>query len=209
MSVVRRSELVRRIAAVPPPPHPRSELEQFPTPPELAADLVLAARADGLLEDAQVLDLGAGSGRLAIAAALAGAARVDAVEIDPALVLLAREAAAGLEVEVHHGSVIDWTRPADLVIMNPPFGAQRRHADRPFWTASFRLAREGISGFALSASRGFVAARAREAGARVERLERIPWPLERSMPYHRRARVIAEVDRWDLRPRRSERLAAA
>ncbi len=195
---MRRAELVRRISAVPGPIRPRADLEQYATPPELAADLVLAARADGWLEGARVLDLGAGTGRLGIAAALAGAARVDAVEIDARLVEIGREAVRDLPVEFHVGDVSDWNEGSDLVIMNPPFGAQRRHADRPFWTAALRLAGTAVQGFALRASREFVESRVRETGARIERVVPIEWPLEATMPHHRRGRTTTEVDRWDL-----------
>lgn len=168
------------------------------TPPEFAADLVLTAKADGLLDGATVLDLGSGTGSLAIAAALAGAARVTGVEIEDGLADIARAAAGDLPVEIRVGEVGDWRDPADLVIMNPPFGAQRRHADRPFWHAAFRLARRGICAFSLRSSRGFVDALARSNGARARRVVALEWPLAATLAHHRRRSVSLEVDRWDL-----------
>jgi ribosomal protein L11 methyltransferase len=69
-----------------------------------------------------VLDLGTGSGILAIAAALMGAERVVAVDIDPVAVGIARENAAmnGVEgrVQVLEGSLEAAKPPFDLILAN-------------------------------------------------------------------------------------------
>ena len=87
---------------------------------------------------------GCGTGVLAIGAALLGAAlggrrrrrpagdRARPDERRP------RSASRGEFIE---GPVEAWSAEVDTVVMNPPFGAQRRHADRPFWDAAFRTAR--------------------------------------------------------------------
>ncbi|MEX2374932.1 MAG: 50S ribosomal protein L11 methyltransferase [Dehalococcoidia bacterium] len=91
--------------------------------------LCLAAVEQYLQTDARVLDVGSGSGILAIAAKLLGAAEVDALDIDPTTVHVARENAErnGVEdlIEFAAGSVgDDWpwpSRPAegyDLVLAN-------------------------------------------------------------------------------------------
>ena len=198
---MRRSELVRRIARIPPPEPARRELEQVAAPAEAAADLLLAALAAEDLEGRTVADLGSGTGRLAIGAAILGARAVTAVEIDPALVERAREAAqkAGVEVSFETRGVAGWCEPVDTVVMNPPFGAQFRHADRPFWTAALTAARRAVYAFALADSRAFVAAIAREAGAQVDARRPIPWSLPRTFAHHVRERRSIEVDLWALR----------
>ncbi|EQD51757.1 Methyltransferase type 11 domain protein, partial [mine drainage metagenome] len=159
---MRRSELVRALARVPPPPRPRPELEQVVSPPECAADLLEATTAEGGLAGRSVLDLGAGTGRLAIGAALLGAAPVVGIEIDSALAEIARRAAteAGVVAEFRTADVREATEPAEFVVMNPPFGAQRAGADRPFWEAAFALARRAVFAFSLADSRTFIAQRA-------------------------------------------------
>jgi putative methylase len=89
-----------------------------------------------------VVDLGCGGGVLAIGASLLGASRVVGIEVDPDAVADARRniAAAGAEVEVLQMDVGEVGLKADTVIMNPPFGAQRRNADRPFLEAAVRIA---------------------------------------------------------------------
>ena len=69
---MRRSELVRALERVAVPAAPRAELEQVVTPPERAADLLEATSSVGGLVGRSVVDLGSGTGRLAIGAALLG-----------------------------------------------------------------------------------------------------------------------------------------
>jgi putative methylase len=195
---MRRDELVRRIQSVPLPAHPAAPLEQVATPAEAAADLL--ARLDGFvgLAGRSVLDLGCGTGRLAIGAALLGAEPVTGIEVDAALIPIARAAArvAKARVDFRVSDVSAWDRAADVVVMNPPFGAQRRHADRPFWDRAFALARRSIGAFSSSTSRTFIARLALDRGAHVVEVEPVPWNLPRTFPHHRADNVRLAVDRW-------------
>ncbi len=195
---MKREELVRRIQAVPLPPRPSAPLEQVATPAEAAADLLAALDRQVGLAGRSVLDLGCGTGRLAVGAALLGADPVIGVEVDATLVPIARAAAraAKARVQFHVSSVTDWDRPADVVVMNPPFGAQTRHADRPFWDRAFSLARRSVGAFASSASRTFIARLALDRGAHVVEVEPVRWDLPRTFPHHRAATVRLAVDRW-------------
>ena len=197
---MRREELVRRIEAVPLPPDPSAPLEQVGTPAEAAADLLgILDRRFGLA-GRSVTDLGCGTGRLAIGAALLGAGSVTGVEVDARLIPLARAAAraAGISVEFHGSDVAEWNQPADFVVMNAPFGAQRRHADRPFWDRALTLARTAVGAFASAASRTFIARTALDRGAQIIEVEPVPWNLPRTFPHHRAAKVRLAVDRWVL-----------
>ncbi len=198
---MRRAELVRLLERVPPFPSPRADLEQVATPSEAAATLLeTAERLDGLA-GRSVLDLGCGTGRLALGAAALGAGPVRGVDADDSALAAARSAAAelGLEATFEHGSVGPDGARADLVVMNPPFGAQRRHADRPFWDAALGLARRSVYAFSLAASRTFIARQAVARNARVLEVAPVPWALGRTFPHHRRARVELDVDLWAIR----------
>jgi putative methylase len=181
--------------------HPRADLEQVVTPAEAAADLLVDALAAGDLEGRSVLDLGSGTGRLAIGAALLGAASVVGVEVDPDAVAIARDAARSLGVRAtfETGDVAHWTEAADLIVMNPPFGAQRLHADRPFWDAAYRLAGRAVYAFGLAESRTFIARRAVAARAHVLGTRPVAWELPRTFPHHTRRRVAIPVDLWAIR----------
>jgi len=118
---------------------PRASLEQYQTPAPLAARLLYHALMKGDISGRSVTDLGSGTGVLAIGAALLGAEVVKGVEIDENAVSVATANAGLLDAKVEFiiGDVKDplvarRIGPCDTVIMNPPFGAQNVHADRPF-----------------------------------------------------------------------------
>ncbi|HTP55604.1 MAG TPA: methyltransferase, partial [Thermoplasmata archaeon] len=149
---MRRAELIRAIERVPAFAHPDPRFEQLITPAEAAVDLLAEAdRFDGLAGRA-VLDLGCGTGRLAIGAALLGAGEVRGIDRDARAVAAARAAAraAGTSVDFSVGDVRTARGPVELVVMNPPFGAQRAHADRAFWDRAFALATRSVYAFALA-----------------------------------------------------------
>lgn len=202
---MRRSELVRRLEQIPSPAHPRAELEQVVTPAEAAAELLFTALAADDLSGRSVLDLGSGTGRLAIGAALLGARTVVGIETDEASTDFARRAATqeGVDVEFVTADIGAWDRAADVVVMNPPFGAQRRHADRGFWDAGFRLAVRSVYAFASADSRSFIARRAVAAGAHVLGTRPVAWELPRTFPHHTRRRVAIPVDLWTIRTERT------
>ena len=177
------------------------------TPPEAAAELLYEALARGDLQERRVLDLGSGTGRLAIGAALLGASSVVGVERDPEGVRLASENAERV------GAVCRWINApvetceehADTVVMNPPFGAQRKHADAPFWDRAYALAERSIYAFSLTESRTFIARRAVARGARIEATRPIRWELPATFPHHRKPRVSLSVDLWVLRTENAHR----
>jgi putative methylase len=118
---------------------PRPALEQYQTPAPLAARLLYHALMKGDIEGKIVCDLGSGTGVLAIGAALLGAASVKGIDVDKKAVDIAHKNAELLDADVKFivADVKDQTLPevlgvCDTVIMNPPFGAQKVHADRPF-----------------------------------------------------------------------------
>lgn len=118
--------------------NPSVEREQYQTPAPLAARLLHTAWLAGDLEGRQVLDLGCGTGILAIGAALLGA-DVVAVEDDMEAIQIAEANANDLgcnirfvRVDITDSIAPDLIPAVDTVVMNPPFGAQNEHADRPF-----------------------------------------------------------------------------
>ena len=77
----------------------------------------------GLVRGKHVLDVGVGSGLVAIAAAVAGAASVRATDLDPRALEVARENAAhnGVLVTLERRDVLDETLDADVVLVGDLF----------------------------------------------------------------------------------------
>lgn len=174
--------------------NPKPELEQWATPGEIAEKMVSLAD----LRDKKVLDLGAGTGILSIAASLSGARSVVAVEIDPASakILERNVRKLGLEnIETAESDVAGYSGQADAVLMNPPFGAQdaARHADRIFLETAFRCAPEVFS-LHLSKTRSFISRFSGARGFEDAVLGTFRFPLKASFGFHRKERKIEEVD---------------
>jgi len=112
---------------------PSAELEQYSTPAPIAARLLHVAYLRGDIADKRVVDLGCGTGVLALGAALLGGVATG-VDSDERALEIARANAQLLGVKVAwlKSSIESFEGCYDTVVMNPPFGAQKRRSDRPF-----------------------------------------------------------------------------
>ncbi|MDO5843750.1 MAG: METTL5 family protein [Methanocorpusculum sp.] len=121
---------------------PSAELEQYMTPAPLAARFLFTAYMAGDIEGLRVADLGCGTGMLSAGAALLGA-DVIGVDCDLSALAFAKSNAEtlGVSLELINSKIDEnFICEADTVIMNPPFGAQNVHADRPFIDAALNSA---------------------------------------------------------------------
>ncbi|MHC1589137.1 MAG: METTL5 family protein [Methermicoccaceae archaeon] len=122
---------------------PKLNLEQYPTPAPIAAHMVHLAHMMGDV-GGLVYDLGCGTGVLGIAAKLMGAEHVAGLDIDADAIADARTNACRLGVDVEF-LVCDVAHTPlrgeakGTVLMNPPFGAQKRGADRVFLRAALEI----------------------------------------------------------------------
>lgn len=135
--IVRKLDLERFLSQVEPHPSPRPSLEQYTVSAGVAATMLhIAAYSNDDIAEKTVLDLGCGTGRLAIGAAFLGAKQAIGVDIDKTAVgtALKNSVKTGLREHVQWVAAdIDAIRGVlDTVLQNPPFGIQRRRADRRF-----------------------------------------------------------------------------
>jgi len=192
--------LERRLAAVEGFRDPDVAREQYPTPAELAAHVLHTADLRGDLTGT-VLDLGTGTGMLALGAACRAPARVVGVDVDPSALAVAAEN----EARVDPQTPVAWVRgdatrpplaPGDVtVVMNPPFGAQRgnRHADRRFLAAAADLAAVSWS-IHNSGSREFVESFATDADATVTDAFAAEFDVARQFDFHTAERATLDVE---------------
>jgi len=166
--------------------NPKIKLEQYTTPANLAGFILTNAELFGDLMT--VFDLGCGTGILAIGSALLGAYSVG-VDVDWEALRIARANAEKLGVSVDF--VACDVRNLELrrrvtVVMNPPFGIQRRHADRPFLEKALEIA-DTIYSIHSAESEVFVRKMAEERGFRITHVWRFIIPLKRTYSFHEKA----------------------
>ncbi|NHX35552.1 MULTISPECIES: METTL5 family protein [Halolamina] len=183
-------------------PDPDLRLEQYLTPPDLAAHVLHLADLQGDIADKRVLDLGTGTGVLALAAACRDPARVLGLERDADALTVAREN----ERTVVPETPVDWIRgdatraplapnSVETVVMNPPFGAQSGNegADRAFLTTAVSVA--GVSYSIHNAgSREFVESFAADEGGTVTHAFAAEFDVPRLYDHHERERGTIEVE---------------
>lgn len=201
-----RSELERRLSQVDGFETPNATREQYATPASIAAHLVHEAGLRGDL-DRPVVDLGTGTGVLAIGAALAGAGSITGMDIDRGPLEIARANRDRLEVSVDfvQGGIqhipLCPSRPV-TVLMNPPFGAQpgQRGADRPFLRACADIATVSYS-IHNARSRDFIEAYTTDHGGSITHAFAAELSIDRQFAFHEDERrdVPVEVYRiaWD------------
>jgi len=191
---MKQKALEKILQGVPPHPSPSASLEQYMTPAPAAAAALFFAAQYGDICGKRVADLGCGTGILAIGAKLLGADEVLGIDIDGASVEMAREHAAslGLELELEVGDITRFHGDLHTVVMNPPFGAQKRHADRPFLEKAFEVA-PVIYSFHMAETEEWVRREALGAGFTITHKNKYVFAIRHLFDFHRKERLDIDV----------------
>ena len=170
----------------------------------MAAEILwLAAYTYGDLREKMVLDLGCGTGILGIGAALLGAERVVAVDIDQDAVRIGCSNAEKMGVKEN----IEWivmdldSVPGryDTVIQNPPFGVRKRGADLKFLQKAlevggvvYSLHKSGVQ------NREFIKDFIDKRNGRITAVLKNKFTLPRTLNFHKRKKYTVNVDLYRI-----------
>ncbi|MGB9636521.1 MAG: METTL5 family protein [Thermoplasmata archaeon] len=173
---------------------PNVHLEQYSTPPSIAAAILHLANSLGDVEGKRIIELGCGNGIFALGAALLGAGECIGIDIDPKAIEKAKENAnkLSLNVEFICLDVNEVTGNYDTVFQNPPFGCQQKHADLPFLGKAVE-----IGNVIYSLHRGeterFIEYQFVSKGCRITHKERFKFPVKHRYKFHRASEVKFDV----------------
>jgi len=202
--LVRKHHLERAIAEVMPHPKPKAYLEQYTIPSEVAAEILyLATYTYDDIADKTVVDLGCGTGRLAISAVLLGAKEAFGIDIDPSAIKVAKDNAKKLAVEEKTnwitGDVNVLHGHFHTVLQNPPFGVQKRSADRAFLEKSLEL---GQRIYSLhkggERNREFIKRFIERCGGKVTGIFHMEMTIPKLFEFHTKKRRNIKVDLYRI-----------
>ncbi|MBO4568590.1 MAG: methyltransferase [Candidatus Methanomethylophilaceae archaeon] len=173
---------------------PDPALEQYMTPATMAADIVFEAYRAGDVEGMKVVDLGCGTGMLSIACSLAGAGAVigfDKSE-DALRIAEANAESLGAVVDFRLCDVSDVEEGADTIVMNPPFGCQRRGADRPFLEKALELS-ECVYSIHMAETLGFVEGFCEKRGREIAYYKIYKYEIPHTFAFHTKMSKTVDV----------------
>lgn len=191
---MRKKDLEIALEKVRPFTDPDPSLEQYPTPATITADIVFSAYAAGDIEGMKVMDLGCGTGMFSIAAALMGAGMVVGYDISDSALAIARQNAEtfGLDIELKKSDIRSVNEGADTVLMNPPFGSQKRNADRPFLDKALESA-EKVYSIHMANTLDFIRTYAEEKGRSLVSYKIYKYVIPHTFSFHTKAKQTVEI----------------
>ena len=193
---IRKHDLAITLQKISPHPNPKVVLEQYTTPADLAAEILFTAcYVHDDIQGKRVLDLGTGTGRLALGASILGAEYVVGVDVDEPSLKLASMAAKSLHADADFLLAdIDSVRGSvDTVLMNPPFGTKKPHADLRFLRSALQLG-EVVYSIHKSATRKFLEQWLKGRGLTSKRIMTTAIEIPHQFSFHRKPMRSVEVD---------------
>ena len=222
--LIRKLDLELFLSKIKPHPSPNAGFEQYTTSESVAGTMLyLAAYTYGDIVGKRVLDLGCGTGRLALAAAFMGAHSVVGVDIDKTAVRTAFENSAKTDLKANINWVVGDIDAVegnfDTVLQNPPFGVQKRAADRLFLAKALEVGnvvyslhnhpyndkqlmsrlRANAGGFLQVAASPFIQRFVEEHGGKVEAVYALAMVIPHMFEFHTKAKHEIVVDFYAIR----------
>jgi putative methylase len=200
--LIKRRILERLLGSLASPTSPKVQLEQYTMPEDLAARILsLAAYTFDDIIGKFVIDLGCGSGRLAIGAAILGAGYVVGVDLDPEAIKIAKANAEKVCVK----GIVDWVLTdietlrgrCDTVLQNPPYGTKKRGADVRFLGKAMEMAKVVYS-LHKSATDAYVRRFVEKRGARITAIFTTKMRIPKTFSFHRKRVYYVDVNLYRI-----------
>ena len=203
---MKRNELEILLEKIPGFEDAKRDLEQYPTPSPIASHLLWSALMHGDLSGKIVVDLGCGTGRLLIGAAVLGAKIAVGVDVDISAIKSVKKTLRDMHVcnvELLQAQVPNLPlRRADTVIQNPPFGTWKRGADLEFLRAAFDISTNVYSIHKYNIkSRRVIVEEAEKRGFILESAELKTMYIPQMFEDHRRRIYRFKVEMYTFRRR--------
>ncbi len=199
---MKKKELEIKLQELSSHPDPKPELEQYMTPGDVAASLLRLAYNHSSINGEEVYDLGCGTGRLAIGAALLGGKNVVGIDIDEEALEIAEKNAqeVGVDIKWKCADVTELEMPeVSTVIQNPPFGVQKRGADMDFLEKAIDLGRDIYSIHkAVPKNRDFISEQVKQKGGKVTHRIEKEFHIPAQFSFHTRDVYRFKVDLYRI-----------
>jgi len=198
--IVRKRELELFLQSLKPHPDPRPSLEQYTISAEAASEMLsIAEYRHHDIGSRVIADLGCGTGRLALGSAYLGAELVVGIDLDKRAIETAKRNAAISSLQEKVQWILCDVRAivgkVDTVIQNPPFGVQRKGADRIFVAKALEI---GNVVYSLHKSgvrnRAFIKRMIEKHGGTVTEIHQLKFEIPYMFTFHRRRKHLVEVD---------------
>lgn len=180
---------------------PSIKEEQYPTDSNIAAQALWHAHMQGWIENKVILDMGCGTGILGIGCLLLGAKQVHFVDVDEKALSILKENLDRIDVvgkaTIHHQDALSFSKNADLVVQNPPFGTKQKHLDADFLIQAFLLAPHIVS-FHKTSTQAFINQTIQTYKRKVVSYEEYQFPLKATMDHHQKERKHILVSCWHI-----------
>ncbi|MEM7821713.1 MAG: METTL5 family protein [Candidatus Aenigmatarchaeota archaeon] len=199
-----KKELELLLSKLKPLEKPKVSFEQYTIPSDLAAEILNLAFLSGDIKDKTVVDLGCGSGRLAIGAALLGAKKVIGIDLDEDAIKQAKEnleiaenlTGRKLKINFVCSDIVKWKGKCDTVLQNPPFGIKGIYNDKIFLEKALASAKKiySLHKNGRKKVRDFIIKFVSDSGGKVENIIKFKFFLPHTFKFHKKPKIRYDVD---------------
>jgi putative methylase len=193
---VRKRDLEIVLQGIAPYANPKVDLEQYTTPADIAADLLFrACYTYGDINGKTIIDLGTGTGRLAIGAAILEAKSVVGIDVDSESLYAASANSRRMRLDVNWvvGDIESIRNLFDTVVMNPPFGTKQEHADIRFLRVALDIGKV-IYSIHKSTTQSFISQWLKDHDVEFEIVMATKMTIGNQFDFHRKQRYFVAVN---------------